>query len=238
VVLDYAGVERRERRRAPSLFGSACCGLVWGAFFGLVGSLIFCRLVPTWAIWRLPGWVYLGAVAGAIVQVGRFGAGRAFAGFRRACLGFAAFVLMLIYVLGSDTRLRAELEHGIGLPWSASNIQCRGDALTSFGDRAAVTWFEMNHSDLAGFLRRLEVTSRGGLWATWGGKSTPRRRVWAPHRAALSNPEYSGHAKTWAGEATPNQAMQCRSPVGDFLVVEILDKPDGGHVVKMWTDWN
>jgi hypothetical protein len=71
-----------------------------------------------------------------------------------------------------------------------------------------------------------------------GGGKKPRRQVWVPHSAALSNPEYSGHVKTWAGQETPNQALHCQSPVGDFLVVEVLDKPDGGHVVKMWTDWN
>ena len=43
---------------------------------------------------------------------------------------------------------------------------------------------------------------------------------------------------TLCPQEAPNQALGCESPVGDFLVVEVLDKPDGGHVIKMYTDWN
>ncbi|HEY7115288.1 MAG TPA: hypothetical protein VH475_01810 [Tepidisphaeraceae bacterium] len=242
-MLDYVSPVRRP---APSIVSRAVrvsiCGLTWGACCGLLASLLLCRLIPAWGVFRLPISVYLGALVGPVVQTRRLLAGRRCGGLRRAALGLIAFSATSAFVATSDTRLRAELEHGMRLPWSAHNIQCRGDALTRFDDRAAITWFEIDHADLAPFLAGLTVTSHGGAWAYTSGSRyrgrTPPPPVWEPHRAELSNPQYTGHVKTWTGQEKPNQALRCWSPVGDFLIVEVLDKPDGGHVIKMYTDWN
>jgi hypothetical protein len=114
------------------------------------------------------------------------------------------------------------MEHGMRLPPSARHFQCRGDALTSFTDRAAITWFEISAPDLAPFLARL----------------TPNPNA-PPFGPSLGNPEYSGHRQTWVGTATLNRVVHCTSPVGDFLIVEVWDLPaGGGHLIKMYTDWN
>jgi hypothetical protein len=44
--------------------------------------------------------------------------------------------------------------------------------------------------------------------------------------------------QSWSGTAKFNQILRCASPVGDFLIVEVWDLPAGGHLIKMYTDWN
>ena len=60
----------------------------------------------------------------------------------------------------SDPRTRAEREHGIRLPASARNIQCRGDASRGVLDRGAATMFEMSTNDLTAFVAQLRIKSQ------------------------------------------------------------------------------
>lgn len=140
-----------------------------------------------------------------------------------AVLSLAGLIIFELWTIGwSNTRLRAEMSHGMRLPPSAHNIQCRGDALTSIADRAEITWFQISAGDLKAFLGSL-------------GTTTTTQPVFG---ASLANSEYSGHQKTWTGTESYNQWLQCRSPVGDFLIVEVWDLPGGEHLIKMYTDWN
>ena len=81
-------------------------------------------------------------------------------------IAVAAFVAVLVWlVIRNDPRTRAEREHGITLPLSAHNIQCKGDAWRGFLDRGAATMFEMSTNEWtalevdSGELRVLEWTA-------------------------------------------------------------------------------
>lgn len=141
----------------------------------------------------------------------------------------------------SDPRLRAEGEHGIHLPPSAANIQCRGDAWVGFLDRGASTLFEMNSGDLDGFVSQLKINAR--RQPAVAGPGDPLMNGWNvwPHDADTfvpGNQPYGGFKKTWSGDAVPTEMLSCASPAGDFLHVEFWKIPGPTVLVKMFTDWN
>lgn len=157
-------------------------------------------------------------------------------------LTMIAIPLARFLVLGSgSSRFRAEHDHGISLPASARNIQCRGDAWVGFLDRGAVTLFEMASGELGSFLSQVRVTSRSapalpgpgdpcvGGWNVWP--------VGSP-TACPGNPEYCGFTNTWQGTTVPSEMMSCASPVGDSLHIEVWGVVPTGLVIKLCTDWN
>lgn len=120
--------------------------------------------------------------------------------------------------INSQTRWRAEWEHGIALPASAVNLQCRGDANHLMLDRGASTVFEMASGDLAPFKARLSVN--------------PALVTKIP-----GNAQYHGFAFPWTA-AAPLETLHCNSPKGDWLHVEIWPTGPGRVGVWMYTDWN
>ena len=134
-----------------------------------------------------------------------------------AAVAMAALAIFLGLV-NSQTRWRAEWEHGIVLPASATAFQCRGDVNRLVLDRGASTIFEMAASDVPVLKSRLSIN--------------PARQTSVP-----GNAQHRGFAFPWTG-AAPAETLSCDSPKGDWLHVEFYPLDDGRVGVWMYTDWN
>jgi hypothetical protein len=223
-VLNYASSSSRSARRHNDVARVAqlLAGFGWGGVIGLVAAHLLVGYTGAIAFCCVPAPLFYGASAGVAYKIFRVQVGQRVRWRVLAGTGMLALVVFQWWTIAlSDTRLRAEMEHGMRLPPSAHHFQCRGDALTAPLDRAAITWFEISAADLGPFLAGLKP-----------GNVVP------PFGAGLANAQYSGHVQTWSGTATFNQIVRCASPVGDFLIVEVWDLPAGGHLIKMYTDWN
>jgi len=139
-----------------------------------------------------------------------------------------------------DPRTRAEHEHGITLPASARNIQCKGDASRGFLDRGAATMFEMSTNDLPAFFAQLRVRSRSAPARATGDPTVNGYNVWPQDSPTFvpGNEQYGGFRRTWYGEAIPVEMLSCSSPKGDWLHIEIWTLGGSASIVKMFTDWN
>lgn len=136
---------------------------------------------------------------------------------------------------------RAERQHGIALPTSALNIQCRGDAGPVFLDGGASTLFEMKPEELNSFLSQLTINSRNG--PTIEGAGDPCINGWnvwpvSSPTFVPGNDRYGGFKRTWQGSTVPTEMLSCDSPVGDWLHIEIWNVSTNCLVIKMYTDWN
>ncbi len=134
--------------------------------------------------------------------------------------------------------VRAEGEHGIMLPKSASNIQCQGNAWHGFLDRDVSTIFELNSADLRGFLTQLKVMKRENP-ITQNLADPLDSEVWPGDFRW----EFTGYGyvfqKSWMGPGVPIERMNCSSPAGaDWLHVEIWKLSQTRTLVKMNSDWN
>ena len=88
------------------------------------------------------------------------------------CLLAATLCVMSILPLAryigrstGDSRERAEFEHGIALPPSASKSQCRGDGwlrVNPLSGGFVTTMFEMDPAETSAFLAPLRIRSRSG----------------------------------------------------------------------------
>ena len=155
---------------------------------------------------------------------------------------FAAAVSLGLWSSGRSgvLRERAEREHGILLPSSARDIQCRGDAGRGFLDRGAVTMFEMDAGELAAFVGQVTVNSRTAPVRTHGDPRVNGWNVWPEGASSFVPVEsvYAGFERTWVGEPTPIEMLNCSSPTGDFLHLEFWRLESGSLLVKIYTDWN
>lgn len=155
---------------------------------------------------------------------------------------YGAFIVFCVYVFTmSDSRMRAEAEHGIKLPPSARHLQCRGDAGLAVLDRGASTMFEMDGKDLAEFVAQLRITSRAAPVSTANADPLINGyNVWPQDSptAVPGNAQYGGFRPTWERSATPVEMLSCESPTGDWLHVELWRLERGSMLVKMYTDWN
>jgi hypothetical protein len=224
-ILDYASnPEIRPRKpRRPAIISQLAVGFAFGGLVGLLCSHLLCRYLGpiSFRCFTVP--TLMGCLAGSAVNAMRIVPGHHSQWRVMAVLSLVGLIIFELWTIGwSNTRLRAEMSHGMRLPPSAHNIQCRGDALTSIADRAEITWFQISAGDLKPFLASL-------------GTTTTTQPIFG---ASLANPEYTGQQKTWTGTESFNQWLQFRSPVGDFLIVEVWDLPGGEHLIKMYTDWN
>jgi hypothetical protein len=149
-------------------------------------------------------------------------------------IGFVAWVALSPR---SDARARAESKHGIELPISATNVQCR--ASRGFLDQGVATLFEMTATDLASFVSRLRINSRSTPAKSSGDPTVNGYNVWPSGSSTFvpSNERYGGWRRTWHGEAVPIEMLSCSSPKGDWLHVELWRLQDGRMLVKMYTDW-
>ena len=141
---------------------------------------------------------------------------------------------------GGDARARAEREHGIALPISATNIQCRGDASRGFLDRGAATLFEMSTNDLARFISQLRINSRSAPAQASGDPTVNGYNVWPSGSPTFvpGNSQYGGFHRTWQAQPVPIEMLSCSSPKGDWLHVELWRLEESRVLVKMYTDWN
>lgn len=137
-------------------------------------------------------------------------------------------------------RTRAEREHGIKLPSSAMDIQCKGDAWLRFLDRGATTMFEMSTKDLPSFLAQIRIQSRTAPAHATGDPMVNGWNVWPINAPTFipGNQQYGGFRRTWKGDAVPIEMLSCSSPVGDWLHVELWRLEGESLLVKMHTDWN
>ena len=129
--------------------------------------------------------------------------------------------------LGS-CRKRAEREHGITLPSSAQEIQCRGDAWGGFLDSGARALFVMDHTELDDFYSGLQIEDRVFL----------DRAEIAGDDAYLTQPRKAGFDTSWHDEATLLEKLICYSPRGDSLDVVLWRLADDRVAVHLHTDWN
>jgi hypothetical protein len=119
-----------------------------------------------------------------------------------------------------SSRARAEKEHGIALPSSATHIRCRGDAWGGFLDRGARAAFLMNSADLPFFLRQLDV------------------RTNAVAVSYFRLPEDLAAEVGAAESTTLLEALTCRSPRGNQLDVKVWRVKSDTLAVNLHTDWN
>jgi hypothetical protein len=221
-ILDYTSNRERPPRR-PAVISQLTVGLAFGGAIGLLCSHLLCRYLGPISFHVVTIPMLLGCLVGLIVNATRIVPGHNSQWRVLAVLSLTGLIVFEVWTVGwSNTRLRAEMSHWVRLPPSAHDIQCRGDALTSISDRAEITWFQISAGDLKPFLASL-------------GPATTPQPVFG---ASLANSEYSGHQKTWRGTESFNQSLQCRSPVGDFFIIEVWDLPSGEHLIKLYTDWN
>ena len=120
--------------------------------------------------------------------------------------GSAAVVLCAVPTIGivsyiakstGDSRERAEYEHRVVLPPSASKIQCRGDGwlrVTPISGGCVTTMFEMDPSEVSAFLAPLHIRSRNGPATATGDPLVNGWNVWPNGSATFipGNEEYGG----------------------------------------------
>ena len=141
-----------------------------------------------------------------------------------------------------DSRERAEHEHGIALPPSASKIQCRGDGwlrVTPISGGFVTTMFEMNPAEMFTFLAPLRIRSRNGPAIATGDPLVNGWNVWPQGSPTFipGNEQGGGWRHTWIGAATPVEMVSCDSPEGMFLHLEFWNLEDGPMLIKMCTMW-
>jgi len=124
---------------------------------------------------------------------------------------------VIIYqgILDQSTE-RIAREHGLALPPSATNPECRGDAWRMILDRGASSTFEMARTDLCAFVSKLRVQGHH--------TSIPANRIYQ-----VSAP--------WIAKS-PLASYECASPTGDFLDVQIFPIDCKRVGVRLYTDWN
>lgn len=142
-----------------------------------------------------------------------------------------------------DSRERAENEHGIVLPPSASKIQCRGDGWlreTPISGGFVTTMFEMNPAETSAFLAPLHIRSRTGPAIATGSPSVNGWNVWPQGSPTFipGNEQGGGWRNTWTGAATPVEMVSCDSPEGRFLHLEFWKLDSGPMLIKMCTVWD
>ena len=160
-------------------------------------------------------------------------------------LGLVAIFSLSSYIARStgNSRERAEYEHDIALPPSASKIQCRGDGwlrVTPLSGGFVTTMFEMSPTDQSAFLAPLHIRGRSDPSIATGDPLVNGWNVW-PQKSPTFIPgnEQGGHwQQTWTGAATPVEMVSCDSPEGRFLHLEFWKLEDGSMLVKMCTMWD
>lgn len=141
-----------------------------------------------------------------------------------------------------DSRERAELEHGVKLPRSATSIQCRGDGwlrVTPVSGGGVTTLFEMQADEIPAFLAPLKIRSRAAPVVATGDPMENGYNVWS-HKSTTwvpGNKQYGGFQKTWEGAAVPLEMVSCDSPEGWFLHLEFWSLENGKILTKMCTMW-
>ena len=130
--------------------------------------------------------------------------------------------------------------HGIKLPASARNVQHKTSGRWGFLDRGALSLFEIDQKDVQSFTALLSIKSRNSPART--GPGDPRQNGWNvwPERTATfvpGNAAYSGMRATWQGAAKPIEMLNCSSPKGDWLHVEIWSV-EHHALVKISSDWH
>lgn len=131
------------------------------------------------------------------------------------------FALPFFGGLVGDSAVRIRREHGLRLPPSASQFECRGDAWISILDRGASSTFVMARSDMASFVAQLKIreSSTGVVTSIFPGNA--QYQVSAPWRTG-----------------TPIATHHCQSPTGDSLSVQFWSIDESRVGVCLYTDWN
>ena len=133
-----------------------------------------------------------------------------------------------------------EERHGFRLPESAKYVQSSGDIDSGGEDRGLVTIFELTSSDLAVFLEQLTVEEKLLPRKVRGSPVKNGWNVWPTNTKTFvpGNEEYGHLRQNWVGEAEPKYMLSCKSPIGDFLHVEVWGLNNGNSLLKVYTDWN
>jgi hypothetical protein len=120
-----------------------------------------------------------------------------------------------------DSAVRIRREHGLQLPPSASQFECKGDAWITIMDRGASSTFVMARSDMATFVAQLKIreSSTGAVTSIFPGNR--QYQISAPWRTGV-----------------PIATHYCRSPKGDSLAVQFWSIDETRVGVCLYTDWN
>ena len=122
------------------------------------------------------------------------------------------------WLINSQSVARAQWEHGITLPASVSDIECRGDANRLVLDRGASTIFVINANDLPAFKSSLPPAVSFDTFVP-------------------DNAQYRSFTFPWTAKQA-SETLSCESPKGDWLHVEIWPMQSSRVGIWMYTDWN
>jgi hypothetical protein len=163
-------------------------------------------------------------------------------------LALAAFLLigfsLALLILHSRPTIDQTIAktHGIQIPSSATNFQ-HITAGVLF-DKGAVSLFEMDKSETTNFLTQLTINARQKPITSIGDPRINGWNVWPTNSSTLvrstfvpGNAAFDKIRKTWTDSAVPIEMFSCKSPVGDWLHVELWDCGKT-HLIKLYTDWN
>ncbi|MGC4014598.1 MAG: hypothetical protein QM755_08810 [Luteolibacter sp.] len=131
-----------------------------------------------------------------------------------AMIGFAAIGIYQGTLAQSTGRIARE--HGLDLPPSASNPECRGDAWRMVLDRGASSTFEMARKDLTTFVSKLKILGC---------------------RPSIPGNDIYQVSAPWVSKC-PLASYECASPTGDCLDVQIFPIDCKRVGVRLYTDWN
>lgn len=135
-------------------------------------------------------------------------------------------------------RSNVEQAHGLKLPGSARNLQQKRSG--GFMDRAILSMFEIDQTDVQKVIDQLKITSRGPpATVSKGDPCINGWNVWPKTARTFvpGNAEFEGLTRTWRGEAKPVEMLSCKPSKGDWLHVEIWSV-NNHALIKLYTDWN
>jgi hypothetical protein len=147
-----------------------------------------------------------------------------------------AFLALLIVACD---QVGDESDHKIVFPASAKNIQNRGNSGSSLLDRGLATMLEIDRKDLEAFVAQLTITERRKPAQATGDPTINGWNVWPQGAKTFvpGNKIFGGFNKTWDTAPVPEEMLNCQSPTGMFLHVEVWGMQDEKVLLKLYSWW-
>ena len=157
-----------------------------------------------------------------------------------AYISLAVVVLTAVALKPLHRRSREDVEraHGLSVPITAAQFQQRQIGV-GFLDHGILSVFELPSSDVAAFIKQLQVTARSSPIKLAGSPLDGGWNVWPTNSQTFVPGDrlLSGLKQSWKGPAKPIEMLSCKSSKGDWLHVEIWEVEDR-RLIKLYTDWN
>lgn len=150
-------------------------------------------------------------------------------------VGALIFLVVAVFGIGRSDVSRAEVEHSISLPESATEVQALGNASSLLKlinlDRGASTILVVDRGDLPDFLGQFVWESSDGFNTLWNNGPSP----------APINREFQPASVPWDVDVEP-ESRQCTQTTpgnADFACVWTYTVEDAGSVgIWIYSDWN